>query len=204
MDHESLAAMPEEPELVSTSAAARAVGVGRSTLWRWINLGYVEPHTRTAGGHLRWNIPRLRQQVSAIRNKIPESTSTPQPQPTVAAIVTSHLGVLARRRRDKKPWTFITSEIEPDESAADAAVRKVKQETGLEVRAGHHEIGRCDDPTGRPMIYLACTPVQGADALAGAPSQQPTELRWLSLTEVATLMPDVFKPVREHLGRLIS
>jgi 8-oxo-dGTP pyrophosphatase MutT (NUDIX family) len=197
--------------LVSTSAAARAVGVGRSTLWRWIKLGYVEPHTRTAGGHLRWNVPRLRREVGAIRNDspeepyMPESASTPEHQPVVAAIVTSHRGVLAGRRNDgRPPWTFIAGEIEPGESAVDAAVREVKEETGLEVRAGHQEIGRRVHPkTKRTMIYLACSPVAGTDVFVGD-QEELAEVRWLSLVEVDTLLPGVFDPVREHLGRLIS
>jgi hypothetical protein len=45
---------------------------------------------------------------------MPESVATPEPQPVVAAIVTSELGVLIGRRNDgKPPWTFIEGEIEP-------------------------------------------------------------------------------------------
>ncbi len=44
--------------------------------------------------------------------------ASPEPQPVVAAIVTSHLGVLAGRRNDgKPPWTFIAGEIDPGELA---------------------------------------------------------------------------------------
>lgn len=53
----------EDPELVSTDRAARAVGVSRSTLWRWIALGYVTPTSRTAGRHLRWDVNELREQI---------------------------------------------------------------------------------------------------------------------------------------------
>lgn len=50
--------------LVTTSAAADAVGVSRATLWRWIKDGTVTPTTRTAGGHLRWDVEQLQLQVS--------------------------------------------------------------------------------------------------------------------------------------------
>lgn len=136
---------------------------------------------------------------------VTEPASAPEHQPVVAAIVTSHLGVLAGRRNDNRPpWTFIAGEIEPGESQVDAAVREVKEETGLEVRAGHHEIGRRVHPkTGRTMIYLACSPVAGTDVFVGD-TDELAEVRWLSLAEADTLLPGMFEPVREHLGRLIS
>src|SRR2546430_2744454 len=102
-------------------------------------------------------------------SSVPEPASSPEHQPVVAAIVTSHRGVLAGRRHDGRPlWTFIAGEIEPGESAVDAAVREVKEETGLEVRAGYQEIGRRVHPkTKRTLIYLACTPVAGTDVFVG-------------------------------------
>jgi len=136
---------------------------------------------------------------------MPDVATAPEPQPVVAAIVTSHLGVLAGRRNDgKPPWTFIAGEIEPGESQVDAAVREVKEETGLEVRAGYQEIGRRVHPkTGRTMIYLACSPVDGLGVFVGD-EEELAEVRWLSLAEVDTLMPGVFEPVRDHLARVIS
>jgi len=130
--------------------------------------------------------------------------ASPEPQPVVAAIVTSHLGVLAGRRNDgKPPWTFIAGEIDPGESQVDAAVREVKEETGLRVRAGNREIGRRVHPkTGRTMIYLACMPTEGTEVFVGDPDEL-AEVRWLSLREVDELMPGMFEPVREHLTRLI-
>jgi 8-oxo-dGTP pyrophosphatase MutT (NUDIX family) len=136
---------------------------------------------------------------------MPPSADTPEPQPVVAAIVTSHLGVLAGRRNDgRPPWTFIAGEIEPGESQVDAAVREVKEEAGLLVRAGHQEIGRRVHPkTGRTMIYLACTPTHGTAVFVGDP-EELAEVRWLSLAEADELLPGMFEPVREHLGRVIS
>jgi 8-oxo-dGTP pyrophosphatase MutT (NUDIX family) len=80
----------------------------------------------------------------------------PEPQPVVAAIATSEHGVLvARRNGGKPPWTFIAGEIEPGESPADAGIREVEEETGLQVEAGP-EIGRRVHPaTGGTMIYMA-------------------------------------------------
>ncbi len=130
--------------------------------------------------------------------------ASPDPQPVVAAIVTSYLGVLVGKRNDgKPPWTFIAGEVEPGESIADAVVREVKEEAGLMVRAAHREIGcRVHPKTGRTMIYLACMPTEGTEVFVGDP-EELAEVRWLSLREVDELMPGMFGPVREHLTRLI-
>jgi len=49
--------------LVSTGEAARAIGVGRRTLSRWAADGLVEPDSYTAGGHMRWDVERLRAEL---------------------------------------------------------------------------------------------------------------------------------------------
>lgn len=202
--------MPMPPSrrsrLVSSTTAAEALGVHPGTLWRWVKDGRVKPTSHTVGGHLRWDMADLRRQLALADEEqhVPEPADAPEHPPVVAAIVTSHLGVLAGRRHDKKPpWTFIAGEIEPGESQADAAVREVKEETGLLVRAGHHEIGRRVHPkTGRTMIYLACLPTHGTEVFVGD-AEELAEVRWLTLKEVDELMPGVYEPVREHLGMVI-
>ena len=195
--------------LVNTETAAADLGVDRTTLFRWYQRRYVTPAVVTPSGHLRWDLQHLRWQLST-RKEVemePEThpATDPEQQPVVAAIVTSHLGVLAGRRNDgKPPWTFIAGEIEPGENQVDAAVREVKEETGLEVRAGHVEIGRRVHPkTKRTMVYLACTPVAGTDIFVGD-EDELAEVRWLSLAEADELLPGMFEPVRAHLGRVIT
>ena len=128
----------------------------------------------------------------------------PEPQPVVAVIVTSPLGVLVSRRNDgTPPWGFISGEIEPGESAADAAVREMKEETGLEVTTGR-EIGRRVHPkTGRTMIYLAARAASGADpaAVTVVDDRELAEVRWASLGEMDELMPGAYEPVRAYLAR---
>ena len=135
---------------------------------------------------------------------VPNSTSTtPEPQPVAAAIVTSRLGVLAGRRNDgKPPWTFIAGEVEPGEAAPFAAVREVKEETGLEARAVS-EIGRRVHPkTGRTMIYIAAEPARPGDLdVFVGDTDELAEVRWLSLAEADELLPGMFEPVHEHLER---
>src|SRR5579859_5530859 len=109
-----------------------------------------------------------------------ELPSAPEPQPVVAAIVTSKLGVLVGRRNDgKPPWTFIAGEIEPGESPEDAAVREVKEETGCVVRA-IGIIGRRVHPkTGRTMVYMSARPTHGTKVFVGD-EDELAEVRWVS------------------------
>ncbi|WP_435233392.1 NUDIX hydrolase [Micromonospora aurantiaca (nom. illeg.)] len=136
---------------------------------------------------------------------VPDPATTPERSPVVASIVTSHLGVLLGKRNDgKPPWTFIAGEIEPGESAADAAVREVKEETGLLVTAAEREIGRRVHPkTGRTMVYLACKPVGKLDVFVGD-EDELAEVRWVPLTEAQELLPGLFEPVLDHLKRELA
>lgn len=135
---------------------------------------------------------------------VPGDSAKPEPSPVVAAIVTSEQGVLIGRRNDgKPPWTFIAGEIEPGESQADAAVREVKEETGLLVEAGDHEIGRRVHPkTGRTMIYLPCTPTGKLDIFVGD-EDELAEVKWANLADLDALMgrDKIYEPVYSHLQR---
>lgn len=127
----------------------------------------------------------------------------PEPPPVVAAIVTSELGVLAGRRNDQTPpWTFIAGQIEPGESPADAAVREVKEETGLDVIPGRILGRRVHPGTGRTMIYLAASPASGTDAFVGDEAEL-AEVRWLDLATADELLPGMYQPVRAYLGRAL-
>jgi 8-oxo-dGTP pyrophosphatase MutT (NUDIX family)/DNA-binding transcriptional regulator YhcF (GntR family) len=132
----------------------------------------------------------------------PEPSTLPEPAPIVAAIVTSDLGVLVARRNDgKPPWTFIAGEIEPGESPADAAVREVKEETGLRIRSGRVLGRRVHPRTGRTMVYMAARPTHGTDAFVGD-DQELAEVRWVSLGQADELMGGtIFEPVRNHLKK---
>lgn len=136
---------------------------------------------------------------------VPDDSHLPEPSPVVAAIVTSKRGVLIAKRNDgKPPWTFIAGEIEPGEAQADAAIREVKEETGLLVEAGEHEIGRRVHPkTGRTMIYLPCTPTGKLDVFVGD-EDELAEVKWATLAEAEDLLPGMFEPVLAHLRQELS
>ncbi|HEX7661246.1 MAG TPA: MerR family DNA-binding transcriptional regulator [Pseudonocardiaceae bacterium] len=55
-------------DLVSTGVAAKQLGIAASTLVRWWQRGLVEPAWVTAGGHARWNVDALKQQVRDLRD----------------------------------------------------------------------------------------------------------------------------------------
>lgn len=120
------------------------------------------------------------------------------------AVVSGPRGVLVGRRRDGIPrWVFPGGCVEPGKTAVQAAVRECVEETGVVVVAGR-EIGRRVHPvTGRTVVYVVCGP---ADADAGhsepvvAAPDELVEVLWLSPAEVEPRMPDLFAPVRAHLG----
>lgn len=135
----------------------------------------------------------------------PEPTTKPEPGPVVVAIVTSHLGVLVGRRTDgRPPWTFIVGKMEPGESSADAAVREVKEETGLRVRAGGRIGTRVHPKTGRTLVYLAAQPTHGTDVIVGD-EEDLAEVRWVGLREADELMGHaIYEAVRQHLSRTLG
>lgn len=163
-------------------------------------------HRRVSAAGIGEHLVRRKNPGSPERGThVPEASTTPERSPVVASIVTSDLGVLIGRRNDgKPPWTFIAGEIEPGESAADAAVREVKEETGLLVTAAEREIGRRVHPkTGRTMVYLACKPTGKLDVFVGD-EDELAEVKWASLDEVQELLPGLFEPVLAHLHRELS
>jgi excisionase family DNA binding protein len=54
--------MAAEP-YVTSSEAARQLGIGLSTLQRWAAKGRITPAWRTPGGQARWNVRDLRRQL---------------------------------------------------------------------------------------------------------------------------------------------
>jgi DNA-binding transcriptional regulator YhcF (GntR family)/8-oxo-dGTP pyrophosphatase MutT (NUDIX family) len=129
----------------------------------------------------------------------------PEPQPVAAAIVTSGSAVLVTRRRDGRPeYSWVTGEIEPGESPAQAAEREVKEETGLRVIAGQ-EIGRRVHPlSGRLMIYMAAAPAERDTTVHVGDEEELAAVWWADLDEAERLMGGLMhEPVREYLRRVL-
>jgi excisionase family DNA binding protein len=56
--------MTSMADLVSSSEAARQLGVNLRTLQRWAAEGRIKPDWTTPGGHARWDVDRLRREVA--------------------------------------------------------------------------------------------------------------------------------------------
>ena len=54
---------PVTERYLSTSEAARALRIDRTTLVRWIKRHGLKPADRTLGGHYRWDLEDLRRQL---------------------------------------------------------------------------------------------------------------------------------------------
>ncbi|MCD2191685.1 NUDIX domain-containing protein [Actinomycetospora soli] len=197
--------------LVGTGKAADALGIARTTLARWVAAGHVTPAHQTIGGHMRWDLDDLQRQIAALTGReatpMTASPETPVDLPVVAAVVTSERGMLVTWRNDKTPPAgFLTGEIEPGESPADAMVRECKEEAGLLVAADREVFRRVHPKTGRTMIYVAGHPTGDLD-VSVTDDYELAAVRWVSLAEA----DDSFAPfggmareVHEHLERALS
>ncbi|MGH3588122.1 MAG: NUDIX domain-containing protein [Pseudonocardia sp.] len=152
----------------------------------------------------KWLAAALAVLSHEVRQSAPTSPKASGQLPAVAvAIIAGPRGVLVVQRRDQlPPWAFPGGKVEPGESPADAAVREVAEETGLQVHPVS-EIGRRIHPaTARTIIYVACEPASATEPTVA--TREVTDVRWVDLTQVDKLMPDLYAPAREHLDALIG
>lgn len=188
---------------LNSRAAAAALGIGRSTLYRWEASGTIQAAFTTPSGQRRWDVAEVRRQLAAASQPPGEpliDPFAPLHPPIVAAIVTSKQGVLVQRRHDGKPlWGFPAGEAEPGEAPADTAIRETKEECGLQIVVSH-AIGERDHPkTGRHMIYLAARPYHGTTVFVGD-EDELAEVKWVGLAEARQLLVGLYEPVAEHLA----
>jgi hypothetical protein len=55
-----------EPRLVTTAELARALGLAPRTIQKYRQDGILTPDLESAGGHARWNIERVRDELRRI------------------------------------------------------------------------------------------------------------------------------------------
>ena len=64
----TFAHVPPE-ELLTTGETAKRLGLSRSTLWRYVKAGLIEPDLVTAGGHFRFDPEHVRRQLRALQQR---------------------------------------------------------------------------------------------------------------------------------------
>lgn len=108
--------------------------------------------------------------------------------------------VLVRRARPEGTlvWTFPSGKLEPGESAAAAAERESREETGLTVRADTVLGERVHPKTGHHLVYVACTPLTGTVHVASP--DEVVDVAWVEPAELSTYgVRDLHPAVQEHL-----
>lgn len=135
-------------------------------------------------------------------NPPPAENSRP---PIAAAVIVDSGRVLLVRRRVKEgslSWQFPAGEIEEGESAADAAVRETREETGLIVAESKVLGERVHPNTGRAMIYVVCDVVGGTARIT---DEELVELVWSDRETLKNFVPQkLYPPVQDHLDAVLN
>lgn len=130
-----------------------------------------------------------------------QSSSAVDRAPIAAAIIVRDGQVLMVRRRvaeGELSWQFPAGEVEPGETAEDAAVRETREETNLIVHAARHLGERVHPATGRTMRYVACDVVSGTAQVAD--EEELVEVAWCDRAALGANVPGpLFAPVQEYL-----
>ncbi|MBT2467816.1 NUDIX hydrolase [Streptomyces sp. ISL-66] len=134
------------------------------------------------------------------------SETTEQPPRVSMAVIADgdrFLMIRRRQREGKLSWALPGGGIEADESAEQAAVREVAEETALEVKAVKVIGARIHPDTGADMTYVACKVVAGEARVEDA--EELAEVAWVSLDEIPAYVPwGLYPPVQEHLAEQLT
>lgn len=193
-------------DYLTTGQAAKVIGVSIASLQQWAKDGVVSPAFTTPGGRMRWKVDELLAQLGGTAPVTPMAgRPAPVPMPVALAIITSRDGVVVGKRIDPPPpWSFPGGEIEDGESAADTARRVSQEDARLFVRTGANIGQRLHPATNRLVTYIACTPATRDHTLSAGDDQRYSEVKWASLSEAASLLPDMDPRVLDYLKRVLK
>ncbi len=190
-------------EYLTTGQVAKTLGLSINALQQWAKQGIVTPAFTTPGGRMRWTVEGLLAQLGGDQAAV-RAPETITPPPVALAVVTAREGVLIGKRTEPPPpWSFIGGEIEDDETADVTAIRVVREDTGLQVKAGATLGQRTHPATNRLMVYVGCTPATREHGIEVGDEHHYTELRWAALSEAAEFMPDMNPRVLAHLQKVM-
>ncbi|MFF7413235.1 NUDIX hydrolase [Streptomyces platensis] len=132
---------------------------------------------------------------------------TAEERPGISAAIVVHKGrVLMVRRRVKEgqlSWQFPAGEIEPGESAEEAAIRETNEETGLTVSVVKSLGERVHPKTQRLMSYTACEVLSGTAYVADA--DELAQLAWCTHAEIPEYVPyGLFETVQVYLDEMLA
>jgi 8-oxo-dGTP diphosphatase len=155
---------------------------------------------------------RVVQRVEAGRmkgNPVKDPGTSPEPPVVVAAIIIHPgLGVLTVHRVDGvPPYSFPAAEIAPGESPAAALIRRVPQETGLDVDPEYLIDGRLHPRSGHFMRYMLARlryPERASEAASQPDDPDSDRVQWMSAEDTRREMADMFRPVRELIDRELA
>ncbi|MER6913869.1 NUDIX domain-containing protein [Streptomyces sp. NPDC000594] len=142
---------------------------------------------------------------TAPTNTSPPSTAAPPRTPCDAAAVVSHQGwtllVLGRRARGELVWQFPAGRVGDGEQPQEAAVRGVREVTGVDAVAvqvlGDH--GRPGAPEG--VVHVGCSLAASSRAAYVAAPQRIAGTAWIADGDLdGYLAATVTGPVRRYLG----
>lgn len=126
--------------------------------------------------------------------------------PIAAAVIVKDGRVLLVRRRVKEgslSWQFPAGEVEPGEPAGQAAVREVREETGLTVAEAKVLGERVHPNTGRTMIYVACDAIEGEARVVD--DEELVDFAWAKRNQLAEYVPYGFFPaVQDYLDATLG
>jgi 8-oxo-dGTP diphosphatase len=128
--------------------------------------------------------------------------TAPEERPAISAAIILQDGrlLLAQRkvREGSLSWQFPAGEVEPGESAEQAAVRETREEVGLTVHATKLLGERIHPNTGRRMAYVACEIDSGEAHVTD--TEELAAIAWVSSREAKEYVPYGFAPaVEDHL-----
>jgi 8-oxo-dGTP diphosphatase len=129
------------------------------------------------------------------------------PRPAIAAaiIVADGRVLLVRRRRSEGSlsWQFPAGEVEPGETAEQAAVRETHEEVDLIVTATAVLGQRIHPNTGRTLVYVACDVLAGVPQIADDAELDASE--WCDRAQLREHVPHgLYPPVQEYIDSLVA